>query len=106
MKEEHGKTIVQVKVPVCISIQLLEEDAKDMTQDELCGLVDEIIDCYEEELVMDLYPRRWMKSVDVRFELSRHWDELPVDEMDINLVDDGLFEKTGFEEDEEEASAE
>ncbi len=103
MREEDGKTIVQVKVPVCVNLQLLEEDAERMTQDELCGLVDGVIDQYNSEnniMESRLRPRGWMQAVTVRYEITRHWDDLPVDEMELMSVDEGLFEKTGLEDDE------
>lgn len=103
MHEELGKTIVQVKVPVCVNLQLLEEDAKRMTQDELCGLVDGVIDQYNREnniMESRISPRGWKQAVTVRYEITRHWDDLPVDEMELMSVDVGLFEKTGLDDDE------
>lgn len=104
INEALGKTIVQVKVPVCISIQLDQADAEDMTQSELCGLVDSVINQYSsEKWVMEssLYPRRWMQSIPVKYAITQHWDELPIDELEITSLDAGLFEKRGDEDDEE-----
>ncbi len=101
-KDVKGKTIVQVAVPVCITLQIDEEDAKDMSQDELCGLVDEVIDQLEELTQLrecDLSPRRWMNRIPTRFAVSRHLDELPVDELQITY-NEGFFERRGDEEDE------
>lgn len=101
MKEKQGHTMVQVKAPICITILMSDSDASGMTQDELCGLVDEAIDEIAEivgEWSGDLYARRCMNRTPVIFELSRSWDELPIDELEITLQDDGLFETRGDEE--------
>ena len=103
-EDVKGKTIVQVSVPVSIILQIDEEDAKDMSQDELCGLVDEVIDQLEDQTKLreyDLSPRRWMNRIPTKFAVSRHWDELPIDEMDINY-NEGFFERRGDEENDDE----
>jgi hypothetical protein len=107
IKDVDGKTIVQVKVPVCITIQMDEADAKDMTQDELAGLVDEVIDQVERQcgvLDVEFCPRRWMMRIPFRFSVARSWDELPIDEMEINYSEDGYFEKRGDDEYEDDSS--
>lgn len=96
-----GKAIVQVKVPVCITIQMDDADAKDMTQDELAGLVDEIIDQIQRQcgvLSVEFEPRRWMMKIPLRFAVARAWDELPIDEMEVMYSEDDYFEKRGDEE--------
>jgi hypothetical protein len=102
IKDETGKTVVQVKVPVCITMQVNECDASEMSQIELAGLVDEIIDQAEMSVgvrVAELSPRNWMNRIPLRFSVQRHWDELPVDEMEIMSSDGGFFERRGDEED-------
>jgi hypothetical protein len=107
IKQESGKTLVQITVPVCITISMDEDTGRMMSQDELAGLIDEYLDeitaspkgSGAEELW--LHPRRWGQWVPVRCSLARYWDELPIDEMDITCVDDGCFGKRGDEEDEE-----
>lgn len=95
-----GKTIVQVKVPVCITIQMDESDAIDMTHSELAGMVDEFIDTVQEKWVAttlgaletDLHPRGRMDRVPVRCDITRHWDELPIEDCEIMSNDAGFFE--------------
>ncbi len=98
------KTIVQIAVPVCITLQIDEDDAKDMSQNELCGLIDSVIDQIEAQVKLcesNLCPRRWMNRVPTKYTISRHWDELPVDELQITY-NEGFFERRGDEEDEDE----
>ncbi len=105
-KDIDGKTIVQVKVPVCITIQMDESDAKDMTHDELAGIVDEFIDEVQStwkattngDLEANLHPRGWRGRVPVRCDIGRHWDELPIDDCEIQSNDTGFFEWHGDEE--------
>lgn len=100
-KDVDGSTIVQVKVPVSITIQMENGDAKGMTQEELAGLVDEIIDKIESKVGTvdaEVCPRRWMNRVPVRFAVARSWDELPVDEMDLSYTEDDFFQNRGDEE--------
>jgi hypothetical protein len=96
-----GKTIVQVKVPVCITIQMDEADAEGMSVEELAGLVDEFIDEVKStwtattngDLSADLHPRRWMNRVPVRCDIDRHWDELPAEDCEVMSNDKGFFEE-------------
>ena len=100
LKEVEGKTLVQVKVPVCITILMDDGDAEDMSKWELCGLIDEAIDEFAKGGTMVSFdgvwmsPRSRMQHIPVDIRLSRSWDELPVDECELTLVDAGLFEET------------
>jgi hypothetical protein len=101
IKEEAGKTIVMVKVPVGITIQMSDEDAKEMSQMELAGLLDEIIDHIEMNVgarVAELAPGKWMNRIPLRFTVSRHWDELPIDDMEIGYSEGDFFQRRGDEE--------
>jgi hypothetical protein len=102
IKDVDGKTVVQVKAPVCITIQMDNGDADGMSQEELAGLVDEVMDQIEISVgarVAELNPRRWMNRIPIRFSVARSWDELPVDEMEIQSTEDGYFEDCGDEDD-------
>jgi hypothetical protein len=104
-EDADGKTVVQVKAPICLSIEMDLADGRHMTQDELCGLVDEIIDRIELKVGVtadDITARRCMMRTPIRFHIQRHWDELPVDELEMTSVECGCFELRGDEEDEEE----
>ena len=100
IEDVDGKTIVQVKVPVCITIQIDESDADGMTHEELAGIVDEFINEVQstwkattnDDLQANLRPRRWMDRVPVRCDISRHWDELPTEDCEIMSNDEGYFE--------------
>lgn len=100
IKDIDGKTIVQVKIPVCVTIQMDESDAQDMTHDELAGLADGFLDEVQStwnattngSLETNLYPRGRMDRVPVRCDIERHWDELPVDDCEIMSNDAGFFE--------------
>jgi len=100
IEDINGRTIVVVEVTVCITIQMDEDDAREMTHDELAGLVDEFIDEVQStwaattngDLSAELRPRRWMMRIPVRCDIGRHWDELPVEECEIMSNDEGFFE--------------
>jgi hypothetical protein len=100
INDADGKTIVQVKVPVCITIQIDELDANGMTHDELAGMVDEFIDEVQSTwnattngvLETNLHPRGRMDRVPVRCDIARHWDELPVEDCEIMSNDAGFFD--------------
>lgn len=99
IRDIDGKTIVQVKIPVCITIQMDESDAEGMTHEELAGLVDEFIDevqctwiATNGAMETNLHPRRRMDRVSLRCDIGRHWDELPVDDCEIMSNDAGFFE--------------
>lgn len=100
IQDVDGKTIVQVKVPVCITMQMDEFDAEGMTHEELAGLVDEFIDEVQKTwnattngvLESNLHPRKWMNRIPVRCDIGRHWDELPTDDCEIMSNDAGYFD--------------
>ena len=105
IKDVEGKSLVQIKVPVCVTIQMDENIASLLSQDELAGLVDEYID----KLAITesgsgrgelwLHPRRWVNRLQVKCCVTRHWDELTIDELEITFQDKGCFELRGDEED-------
>ena len=104
LADAEGKTIVQVKAPVCLTIRMDEADAAEMTQEELCGLIDEAIDEIWQAVSVracELHARRVMNSTPVEFCVTRYWDELPVDELEISSQDVGFFQKRGDEDEEE-----
>jgi hypothetical protein len=101
INEIAGKTIVMVNVPVGVTIQMNDEDAKEMSQMELAGLVDEIIDKIEVCVGVkdaELSPGNWMNRIPLRFTVSRHWDELPIDDMEIGYSEGDFFQRRGDEE--------
>lgn len=105
IKEVEGKSLVQITVPVCVTIQMDENIAVLLSQDELAGLVDEYIDALSTTVVgsgsieLWLHPRRWMNRLPVTCCVTRLWDELPIDELDITMKDGGCFELRGDGED-------
>jgi len=88
---------IQVKVPVCVTLRLSKEDAESMYHDELCEVVDSVLDDMEQTMRTP----GGLKAVDgetyagrvisVLFKVAPHWDHLPVDDCELTLTYDGLF---------------
>ena len=100
LKDVDGKTIVQVAAPACITIQVDEAKAEKMTQNELARLVDQIFNHVELRCgVVDteLCLSGWPAKIPITYSIQGSWDNLPVDDMEIQYVDDGCFEERGDE---------
>lgn len=94
---------IQVKVPVCLTLRMERADAESMLKDELCDVVDCVLNDAQETLarvdddhagggVLRLAANtEAMRQVCVEWEFARHWDSLPDDECDITVTEDGLF---------------
>jgi len=90
--DEEQALLIQVKVPVCITLELSLEDAESMLLDELC----DVVDCVLEE-ASDGETRRLSthtvarREIQVAWNLAPHWDNLPDDECELTLTHEGLF---------------
>jgi len=88
---------IQVKVPVCVTLRLSKEDAESMYHDELCEVVDAVL----EDMEQTMRTPGGLKAVDgetcagravsVLSKIAPHWDHLPVDDCELTLTYDGLF---------------
>jgi len=88
---------IQVKVPVCITLRLSQEDAESMYHDELCEVVDSVL----EDMRQSMRTPGELKAVDgetcagrvisVLCKIAPHWDHLPVEECELTMTYDGLF---------------
>lgn len=88
---------VQVKVPVCVTLRLSKEDAESMYYDELCEVVDAVLEDMEKTMRtpggFKLVDGKTCagRDVSVLSKLAPHWDRLPVDDCELTLTYDGLF---------------
>ena len=88
---------IQVKVPVCVTLRLSKEDAESMYHDELCEVVDAVL----EDMEQTMRTPGGLKALDgetcgkrvvsVLSKITPHWDHLPVDDCELTLTYDGLF---------------
>ena len=98
LKDVEGKTIVQVVAPACITIQMDETNAEKMTQNELATMVDQVfnrVEGYCGVMNAELCLSGWPMKIPVGFSIQGSWDKLPVDDMEIQFVEDGYFEDRG-----------
>ena len=88
---------IQVKVPVCVTLRLSKEDAESMYHDELCEVVDAVLEDMEKTMRtpggLKLVDGKTCagREVNVLTKLAPHWDHLPVDDCELTLTYDGLF---------------
>lgn len=94
---------VQVRVPVCVTLRMTREDAESMLKDELCDVVDCVLQDVKEILgevendsaaggVFRLCAQtEALRPVNVEWEIAPHWDNLPDDECDLTYTEDGLY---------------
>ena len=91
LQDRDGYEMVQVKVPVCVTINLTKEDAESMYHRELRQVVDQIlVDCewrnfWFTGMTMD------GRAIHCEYEVCPHWDYLPEDECELTMTYDGLF---------------
>ena len=80
---------VQVKVPVCLTLRLERGDAESMYKEELCRVVDAVL-----QDVAKRVDRVWDASdrkLCVGYDIGPHWDLLPDDECELMVTETGLF---------------
>lgn len=94
---------VQVKVPVCLTLRLEREHAESMLKDELCDVVDCVLQDVKDTLaeietdhgVNGAFRLQActeaLRDIPVEWEIAPHWDSLPDDECEITVTEDGLF---------------
>lgn len=94
---------VQVKVPVFVTLRMTREDAESMLLDELCDVIDCVLQDAKETLddvendhgaagVFRLCAQtESLRGINAEWELSPHWDNLPDDECELTCTEDGLF---------------
>ena len=82
---------IQVKVPVCVTLRLSREDAESMYRDELCEIVNAVLEDMEQTTRTVDCKTCAGRVVSVLSKITPHWDHLPVDDCEMTLTYDGLF---------------
>lgn len=91
LKDRDGYEMIQVKVPVCVTINLVKEDAESMHHRELRQVVDQIlVDCewHQDRFMVTTMDGR---TIHCEYDVCPHWDYLPEDECELTMTADGLF---------------
>jgi hypothetical protein len=85
--------LVQVRVPVCVTLYLKREDVEWMTREDLAAVVEEVLEAEatpsDKQLTADTDTG---PAVPVKYQVNPSWDMLPADECDLVFEEDeGLF---------------
>jgi len=94
LRDKDGHVMIQVKVPVCITLNIKREDAESMHHHELREVCDCILQDVAEELGIQssfCAQTEAFRSVPCEYDLVAYWDQVPEDECELYMTEDGLF---------------
>lgn len=85
---------IQVKVPICVTLNIPKDDAESMYREELCELVDSVLEEIGDACHLFTHIRAVTVSgreLKATYKAAPHWDHLPVDECELTCTMEGLF---------------
>lgn len=83
---------IQVKVPVCVTLLISHSDAESMYHDELCEVVDCVLnDAEQASMKFHVATTVAGREINVMAKVAPHWDHVPIDECELTLTHEGLF---------------
>ena len=91
LKDKAGHVLIQVKVPVCITMNLTREDAESMYHRELRQVVEQMLE--DSEWHQDRFMAMTLdgRTIHCEYDICPHWDHLPECECELTTWEDGLF---------------
>lgn len=96
-------TEVQLKVPMCLTITLNQEDAEWMFRDQLAEVIDALLSQCSTEELKEIQTKVEIVSgqeIEVEYRIDPDFDQTPETEVEFIFVEDGLFpgDESGVED--------
>lgn len=96
-------TEVQLKVPMCLTITLNQEDAEWMFRDQLAEVIDALLSQCSTEELKEIKTKVEIVSgqeIEVEYRIDPYFDQTPEAEVEFIFVEDGLFpgDESGVED--------
>ena len=82
---------IQVKVSICVTLKLSREDAESMHKYELCEVIDCILEASSIQRKDFCAQTASLRQIPVDYEIVPYWNQLPEDDCELTLTEEGLF---------------